>query len=460
MKKLTNKNKIDLGNTPVKKVFWIYAIPSILAILSQNTAALIDSIFIGRYVGPEGLSAIALTMPFMGVLFGIGFTLAIGGTTLAGIELGKGNHSESNNYFNLTTLLLFLSGLFAITMVALFIDKMTLLVGASGVTKIYMAEYTRTISFFFMFFLLNFAFSYFLKLEGKPFMVVLITMSGTILNILLDYIFIVKLNYSIKGAAYATGISQLIPWLFLFAMIQLKSSWTIKKPIIRLKSIWRILFNGSSEFLSNTSVSISGFIFNLIIMKNIGVLGVAGYAVVLQIAHLAATLNYGFAESNQAGVSYNYGAMKYDRVNAFLKMALKTNLVTGLLLFIVSISLGEQIASTFVSNDYTISITANILKFYGIAFILSGMNITFGTYYTAIDEPVLSGFIMLFRSLIALMIGLVILPPLLGDSGIWASIIFAELATFALGVILLIKRPLGLKIIQDNLTAKELLKSA
>ncbi len=460
MKKLLNKNKIDLGNTPVKKVFWIYAIPSILAILSQNTAALIDSIFIGRFVGPEGLSAIALNMPFMNILFGIGFMIAIGGTTLAGIELGKGNHSESNNYFNLTTLLLFLSGLFAIATVYFFIHKMTVLVGASGITKVYMVEYAQTISFFFMFFLLNFAFSYFLKLEGKPFMVVIITMSGTVINILLDYIFVYKLNLSIKGAAYATGISQLIPWLILFTMIQLKSSWTFKKPVIRFKPIWRIIFNGSSEFLANTSVSISGFVFNLIVMKNIGVLGVAGYAVVLQVAHLAATLSYGFAESNQPGISYNFGAMKYNRVNAFLKMALKTNLVTGLLLFIISLSMGEQIARVFVSNDYTISIAANILRFYGIAFILAGMNITFGTYYTAIDEPILSSFIMLFRSLIALMIGLVILPPLLGDAGIWASIIFAEITTFAIGSFLLIKKPLGLKRIKNDHIEEVLLESA
>jgi putative MATE family efflux protein len=436
-------NEIDLGKTPVKKVFWTYAIPSILAMIAQSTAGLIDSIFIGRFVGPLGLSAITLVMPISMILIGTAAMVAIGGTTLAGIELGKNNKITSNNYFNTTIFLLSITAILVTLTILIFADKAADVINATGITKTYILEYSKTIGLFFVFFMLNFAFSFFLKLDGKPIAVVAITLSGTIINIVLDYLLISKLNMAMKGAALATGLSQLIPWILFMITIHRKSIWQFRIPVLRSKEIWRMVFNGSSEFLSTISVSISGMVFNLIIINRIGISGISGYAVALQIAYLATSFNYGFAESVQSGISYNFGAGNLKRVREFLKMSVSSNLATGILLFAFSFFFGKHIAGVFVSNTATIALAADILKFYSFAFIFMGVNITVGTYYTAVDDPILSGFIMLFRSLISLIIGLLLLPLIFGVSGIWASVIFAEFTTLLVSMVLMKKKPYG-----------------
>lgn len=442
MNKITNS--IDLGKSPINKIFWTYAIPSILAMIAQSTAGLIDSIFVGRYVGPAGLSAITLVMPLVMILIGTASMVAIGGTTLAGIELGRKNMEKGNNYFNVTITLLSILGIASTLIMLLFADKATSLIDATGITRTYILEYSKTIGLFFMFFLLNFAFSFFLKLDGRPVAVVGITMSGTVINILLDYIMIVRLSMGMKGAALATGLSQLIPWIIFTLVLAGKSVWKFKKPDFNLREIFRIVFNGSSEFLSTTAVSISGMVFNAIILKKIGVEGIAAYAVALQIAHLATSLSYGFAESVQAGISYNFGAGSMERVKRLFNLSVKSNLATGIILFILTFFFGKLLTEIFVKDATTTAMAVDILKFYSFAFIFMGMNITIGTYYTAVDDPVLSGSVTLFRSFISLMAGLMVLPLIFGDAGIWSSLIFAEVTTFIAGIMLFKKKPYGL----------------
>jgi|GEM_PF-822004 len=438
-----NTNQLDLGKTPIKKLFWTYAIPSILGMIAQSTAGFVDSIFMGRYVGPEGLSAVTLMFPIVGLLAGVAIMFTVGGTTLAGIELGRENPSKSNNYFNLTVFFLAALSFLLVLFVLLFIEKVPALVGAHGITAEYLITYGRTLGLFFPFFLLNFAFMFFLKLDGKPMLMVGTMIAGTIINILLDYLLIGHLKMSVYGAALATGLSQLVPWLILFSTVLFKSQWKIRLPKIRWNEIGQILFNGSSELLSNIAFSISGFMFNLIIINRMGVTGVAAYAVSLQIAGLATSIGYGFGESNQTGISYNIGAGNFERVKGFYRMTLAAGLVSGLLLFAAAFWAGEILSGMFVTDRATITLATKILKYYAFAFIFLGANVFFGTYYTAINDPIRSGAITLYRSLVGLVIGLALFVPLMGNSGIWMSLVFAEVTTFVIGLNMVKRKPFG-----------------
>ncbi|MBI9011415.1 MAG: hypothetical protein JEZ08_04235 [Clostridiales bacterium] len=440
------KKQINLGEDKVSKIFWKYAIPSIIAMLAQTTASFIDSIFIGKFVGPEGLSAITLFFPCVSILIGIAAMFAIGSSTLAGIELGKGNQEKSNNYFNLA--MLFLTG---ISIISTFIiitnmENITQVFHVTGITKQYIFDYGNTISYFFIFFLLNFALSFFLKLDGKPSVVVVVMLSGTLTNIVLDYLLIVVFKQGLVGAALATGLSQLIPWTILIITTLFKSSWKFKMPVVKFKEIYQILFNGSSELLSSTAHAIVGFVFNMLIIERFGVIGVAGYAVALQLASLAGSLGYSFGEANQTGVSFNIGANKLDRVRQFRSMTIKATLITGFILFMFTYFFGSSAASIFVKDPETIAIASYILKYYAFAFIVMLTNIATGTYYTAVNDPILSGGITFYRSLIGFIIGLVICPLIFGDNGIWMAILFAEYSTFMIGMVLYKKKPYGLNI--------------
>lgn len=439
----SKKNNIDLGKDRIFKIFWSYAIPSILAMLAQSTAGFVDSVFIGRYIGPDGLSAITLIMPVVMLLGGVGTMVAIGGNTLAGIHRGKEELETSNNYFNVTIVLLSIVAIISTILLIAFSGNFTNLLGAKGIVAEYMIEYTKTLSLFLLPFLLTFAFSFFLKLDGKPVEVVVIILSGTAINILLDYLFVGLLGWSMKGAALATGISQLTPWLLMLYIIKFKSSWKFSIPIFRIKEIWAMVFNGSSELMSMAAASIAGFIYNVIIIGRVGVHGVAAYSVALQITTISTSVFYGFAEAVQSAVSFNLGADKLHRVKKFKNISMYANLISGVILCIISLTFSEAIASIFVKEQSTIEMAAYILDFYAIAFVLGGVNITLATYYTAVNSPILSATLAVSRSLIALTIGLITLPLIFGNQGIWMAVIFAEVATVIVGIICMRKYPFG-----------------
>lgn len=445
---------LDLGNDQVSHLFWKYAIPSMIAMLAQTTASFIDSIFIGKFVGPEGLSAITLFFPTISILIGIAAMFAIGSSTLAGIELGKGNPEKSNNYFNLAMLFLTLTSIVFTFIIVTNMDTITKVLKVTGITAQYVTEYGGTISYFFFFFLLNFALSFFLKLDGKPTVVVAVMISGTVSNIVLDYLFIVVFEMGLRGAALATGISQLLPWTLLVFTTVFRSNWTFKFPKIRLKEIGQILFNGSSEFLSSSAHAITGFVFNMIIISRLGVVGVAGYAVALQITSIAASIGYSYGEANQTGISFNMGANKLDRVKKFRTMTTKASIITGIVFFFLTYFLGQYAATIFVKDPKTIEIASYILKFYAFAYIVMGTNISIGTYYTAVNDPITSAGITFYRSFIGFFLGMAICIPLFGDSGIWLSILFAEFTTFIIGMILYKSKPYGLNVKKIQRTKK------
>lgn len=438
-------NKIQLGKDPVYKIYWKYAIPSIIAMLAQTTAGLIDSIFIGRFVGPEGLSAITLFFPFIGLLIGLGIMFAIGSSTLAGIELGKGNSHKSNNFFNLAIWVLSVLSIVASIIIACSLPMMTKVLAVTGITKIYMYDYGYYLLPFFLFFMINMVFSFYLRLDAKPSTVVKITLIGTLTNIVLDFLFIIVFKWSLKGAALATGLSQLIPFMLYIFFIR-HSSWTFKKPTIKKNEIFAICFNGFSELMSNIAHALAGFIFNILIMHQIGVKGVAAYSIALNISGIAASIGYGFGDANQSGISFNFGAKNFKRVKAFRNLTIKVNLLTGILLFSLTYLFGKDAAKLFVTDPETIALAQNILKYYAIAYLVMGVNISMGTFYTAVNDPIISASITFYRSFIGLVIGLVIFPFLFATNGIWISIIFTEFTTFIGGLVLYYKKPLGLDV--------------
>jgi putative MATE family efflux protein len=434
---------MDLGKEKVSKIFWKYAIPSILVMIIQSTASFIDSVFIGRYVGANGLSAIALVFPIILLLIGLGAMIAIGGTTIAGIEKGAQNNEKSNNLFNVTTSLLAFTGVASTILIYLFIPQLLGMTNVTGETLILSISYARTIGFFAVFFLLSFSFGFFLKLDGMPVLMVVAMLTGTVTNIFLDYLLIVRFDLGVQGAAIATGLSQVLPVIIMVSVIIFKSSWIFKLPKFHISEIKAIFYNGISELMSNISYAVTGLIFNFYIMNSIGSYGVAAYAVAMQISGIVGSIGYGFGEANQAAISYNVGAKQYKRVSLFFKITQKVSLLSGLVLTVLIYVSRVSLASLFINDAATLSLATNIFKYVSVSFILVGSNIGIGTFYTAINDPLRSGFITFYRSFLSKVIGLIIFPYLFGANGIWLVIIFSEVSSFVIGMTMYKINPLG-----------------
>lgn len=439
--------KLDLGKEKIGKLFVSFAIPAILGMVAINAAGLVDSYFIGNYIGAEAIGGLTLIMPILSVAMGLAYMITSGGVVLAGISLGNEDYEKSNNYFNVTFSMTVIASIIIMIIISLSIKTITVdLMGITGGVAKHALDYAYTIIIFIVAYMIVAFFSFFLKLDSMPNLIVYVTFLGVGINIILDYVLVAKLGYGMKGAAFATGLSQVIPCIIFIIVSISKSIWKFKIPMFHVKDIKLILFNGLSEFLGLSSVGIAGYIYNIAIIKYVGVDGVSAFGIAMQIANIATMLYYGISDSIQSLVSYNYGAKLFSRVDKLRNIVFTTSLILGTTICMLLIFFSKPIASIFINETHIIELSSYIMKFYAIALIISGVNLNASTYYTALGKPIASSVISVMRSLVGLVIGLLVLPLIFGEMGLWLPLIFTELITFILVIYYIKKYPYGNKI--------------
>jgi putative MATE family efflux protein len=363
-----------------------------------------------------------------------------GGMTIANIKRGEKNNELANRYFTLTNLILLSFGITSIITGLLSLDSLISLLKAEATTKAFLNDYLRVLFPFFPAFMITFSLDMFVRSDGKPGFAVITVTIGSVLNVLLDYIFIAHLNLGIKGAAWATGIAQIIPSLIFIIYILRFSKWQFTTPFVPLAKVAKMLYNGLSEMVNELSLGIAIFFFNIIILSRIGSLGIAAFSIAQYTSTIALAVFLGTAQAIHPGISFNLGASKIKRVVSLRNLGIKVNLVFGLLVFAVLVIFRSQLAGFFSKeNKELLVLSSKIIYYYSYAFILMGINICISMFFTAINSPARSATISLSRSLIGILIGLAFLPPLLGDLGIWLAIGFAELLTFIISIIFLKK---------------------
>jgi Na+-driven multidrug efflux pump len=246
---------------------------------------------------------------------------------------------------------------------------------------------------------------------------------------------VARLELGIEGAAFATGLSQVIPFVAMQIFLGRKTSWRFVRPVFRLKEFARMCYNGLSEFVDEVSIGISVYIFNLVLMIRIGAHGVAAFSIAAYVGEVFGIIFFGVAQAIHAGVSFNKGAGQMNRVKGFRNIALYTNFAFGLLAFVLLQFLRDRAAAVFVKDIGVIDLASEITFFYSFAMVLMGVNITSAMFFTAIDRPAQSAIIALSRSLVMLLIGLALLPLLFGNTGIWLTFVFAETITLFIAVL-------------------------
>lgn len=426
------KPKINLTEDSIVKIFIHYAVPSVLGMLAMSTAQVVDGIFIGRFVGPEGLAAINLAWPLIMVFSGISVMIGVGGSTLANIRLGAGEKKAADNFYTVTMILLVIFGLAVLFGGLGLLRFIPAILGADQSIELLVQNYLRIILFFSPFFMLTYTQDIFIRGDGHPVFPVTVMLSGSVTNIILDYLFVGRLGLGIEGAAWATGCSQLLPFILMQLFLMSRTNWKFRRPHFHGGDIFRMMYNGASEFIDETSIGISVYIFNLVLMHRIGANGVAAYSIAAYVGEIFGIIFYGVAQAIHAGVSVNRGAGLMKRVKGFRNLAFGTNLVLGVIAFVLLQLFRHQAAAVFVKDTSVINLASEITFYYSFALLLMGINIAAAMFFTAIDKPAQSIGIALSRSLVMLLLGLFLLPLLFGNTGIWLTFVFAETITLIL----------------------------
>lgn len=280
--------------------------------------------------------------------------------------------------------------------------------------------------------MVGYALEIYIKVDGNPVYPAICVMTGGIINVGLDYLFVVVYPYGIKGAAFATGMSQLTSTSMLLFYILFK---TKKIRFVKLKFSFKELFEiskiGFAEFLAEVSTGIAIFVFNIIILRELGEKGVSAFGIIGYISSFVVMTMIGFSQGIQPIVSFNLGAKKYANVIKTLKISLLMIIATGIVFYGSINFFSNKIISTFLNDAETFKMTKYALAAYSFAYIITGLNIVTAGYFTAVKKVKISTIITILRGVILIIVFLVVLPKIFGTVGIWWSVPAAELVTLA-----------------------------
>ena len=413
------------------KLFIKFTIPSIIGMVFLGIQGIIDGLFVGNVIGENALASVNLVQPYMQIIMAYALVIGVGAQSVIGINLGKGENEKAQNIFRTSLILLTLISILVMMFGIFFSDKIAIFLGANEVLLEGASTYIKIISYFIVFVSLMFLFEMIVRTIGKPNISLVSMILAVLLNVVLDYLLINKLNLGIKGAAVATGISYASAFFInIIPFLSKKTVVNLYKGKFDGNCLFPMVYNGSSEGISSLSNGFSMFLFNTALMKIAGESGIAAFSIINYIAQVGYMVLFGISDGVRPIISYNYGAENEERVNKTLKASIIVNLLIGIIIFIVMEMFSQPLINVFLKDGKSVLEMATTgAKIYGIAFLFNGVNILISSYFTAIDDPMSSIIVAASRGLLFIAVGIFILPYIFGINGIWGSIVFAEVIT-------------------------------
>ncbi|EAQ98633.1 MATE family efflux transporter [Congregibacter litoralis] len=441
-----DRDRIDPRYDPVTgsvvATFFRYAVPSVLGMLAVTSAGIIDGIFIGNFVGAKALAAVNLAQPTWAAFTAIVFTLAVGGSVICGRFLGQQDILAASSIFTRTLLASVGAGIITAGADLLFLEDLVRLLGATPEVQPLVTAYMRVVLIFAPVFVAGLTMDYFVRVNGRPVLAASGLVAFAATNIALNTLFIVYLDWGIVGAAWASALAE---FAFFFILL---SHWFHPRCSLRLTlvrgqwgDLWSAVWNGFSEFINELSVGLVVLFFNWVMISRQGVEGVAAYTIVTYLMMIGLEVSYGISESLQPMISRNLGAGNPRRIRQFMLTAVAAAFSVGLLVSVLLLALPESMISLFLGpqEQATAVIALVFIGYFWPTFLLNGTNITLASYFTALHRPLPSAVIALSRSLVLPCIGLLLLPRFWGDAGVYLAIPLAELFTFILAIVLVLR---------------------
>lgn len=420
----------------VKSVFWRYSIPEVIGLLAIWSAGLVDSIFLGHFVGPQALATVNLAIPAVNMFFSLALLIGVGGAVVCGKFIGEGRPNKANRVFTTTMLL---GAIISAVLLLLSLIYLEEIVAGLGATTEQLNQlltiYLGIIIWVAPIYILELLLFYFVRLDGQPDLASGAFVVGSFMNIGLDWLFIGVYGWGIEGAAIATGLSALTNFLILMPYFFTRFS---KLKFSRPLSDWRLLFrayvNGISDFTNEMSVGITTLIFNWVMISRLGMEGVAALLIINNLWVMGVYISIALSDSLQPIISQNYGAKNPDRIVEFLRIAFKAIMSFSAILIVAIVMFPDMIVSVFLDAEeiLTREISVEFLTYMWPAFIFVGLNILLTVYFTSMQKPIESGAIAFARSLVLPASGLLLLPLFLGNVGMFVMLPLAEGLTFVL----------------------------
>ena len=419
-----------------------FVIPSVAMMIFTSIYGVVDGLFVSNFVGKTPFAAVNFIMPFCMILGAFGFMFGTGGTALVAKTLGEGKEERANQIFSLLIYVALAVGILLALFGIVFVEPIALKLGAEASLLEYCVIYTRVVLLGLPFFMLQNMFQSFLIAAEKPKMGLVVTIAAGVTNMVLDALFIAVFRWGVVGAAAATALSQFVGGMVPFVFFARKNSSKLHltKTKIMGKELLRTCTNGSSELVTNISMSLVGMLYNMQLMKIAGENGVAAYGVIMYVSFIFISIYLGYSFGTAPIVAFNYGAGNTAEMQNVLKKSLKILLGAGITLFGVAFLLSGMLSKIFVGYDAELyALTLRGFRLYAISYLLCGFNIYGSSFFTALNNGIVSAAISFLRTVVFEVAAIMILPFFFGLDGIWCAITVAELASLVITAVFFFK---------------------
>ncbi len=435
-------NNIKLSDHFTYKRLLRFVLPSVIMMVFTSVYGIVDGVFVSNFVGKTSFAAVNLIMPVLMILGAVGFMIGTGGTAIVSQTLGEGKRELADRYFSL---LVYVTAILGVMLSAVGIAMMPLMakwLGAEGELLENCVVYGRWVLVGLPFFMLQNVFQSFAVTAERPKFGLAVTVAAGVTNMVLDALLVAVFPMGIAGAAIATAISQfvggVVPLVFFFRKNN-GTVLTLGKTQWYGKVFLKTCTNGSSELMSNISMSVVTILYNFQLMKLAGENGIAAYGTIMYVGFIFAAIYIGYAIGCAPLIGFNYGAGNKSELKNLLRMSIFALSVTGVAMTIASFALARPLSSIFVGYDAELcDMTVVGMRFYSFSFLLCGFNIFGSAFFTALGNGLVSALISFLRTLVFQCLSVAILPVFFGLNGVWSAIIVAELASLALTIVFML----------------------
>ena len=414
-----------------------FTLPSIVMMIFTSIYGVVDGIFVSNFAGKTAFAAVNLIMPYLMIFGVIGFMLGTGGTALISMTLGMGDKKKANELFSMLTYVAIAGGL-ALTVVSIvFMRPAAIALGATGQMLEDCVLYGNITQIASTAYVLQFAFQSFCITAEKPKLSLAMMVTAGVCNIVLDALFVAVFHWGLVGAAVATATAQIIG-----AVIPLIYFFRPNDSLLRLgrcrfdgKALLRACTNGSSELMSNLSMSLVSMLYNVQLIKYAGENGIAAYGVIMYVNFVFIAVFIGFVIGSAPIIGYNHGAENRSELKNMFRKSLVVVACFAAVMAASALFLAEPLARIFVGYDRELmAMTVRGFRIYSLSFLLCGFNIFGSSLFTALNNGLVSAAISFVRTLICQIAAVFLLPLILGLDGIWLAIVAAELAALTLTI--------------------------
>lgn len=423
------RNPIQLSDHFTYGRLMRFVIPSIIMMIFTSIYGVVDGFFVSNVVGKTPFAAVNLIMPFLMIFGGIGFMIGTGGSAIIARNLGMGDNERANKVFSMLIYVTIVIGIILTVIGVAFLRPISIALGAEGEVIDYCVKYGRIIMLALTAFMLQNVFQSFLVTAEKPKLGLYVTVAAGVTNMIGDYLLVAVFKLGVEGAALATALSQVVGGVIPLIYFMRPNSSLLR--LTKAKIDWKVLFytctNGSSELMSNISMSIVNMLYNMQLLKHAGEDGVAAYGVIMYVNFIFIAIFVGYSIGSAPIIGFNYGADNTSELQNIFKKSMKLILGSGIILTVLAILLSNPLARIFVSYDEALlAMTVHGFRIYAVSFLICGFSIFGSSMFTALSNGLVSALISFLRTLLFQVSMVLVMPMIWALEGVWWSVVAAE----------------------------------